>query len=380
MNARRLRICAGGLHPARRASRVIAFALPPLLAAILSAQSGRNVLVIVNEASPVSRRIGEYYTQKRSIPLANVCGIRTTTDEEIAWETYVNEIEKPVARCLKTTRFEAPILILVTTLGVPLKIRGGGSQMLAEYAAVDSELTLLYEKLRSRPFTRAGAIRNPFYGKKGKRFKHPDFPMYLVTRLAAYDFEDVKNMIDRSLAAKNVGTVVLDARSDSERPGDSWLRDAAVFLPAGRALFDESSVAVTRQSNVIGYGSWGSNDPQRKRDPAFRYLPGAIVNEYVSTNGRTFRRPPDTWQLGTWKDGATWFAGAPQSLSADYIRQGATGASGHVYEPFLEFCPRPELLFPAYLSGRTLAESFYLAMPGLSWQNIILGDPLCRLQ
>jgi uncharacterized protein (TIGR03790 family) len=252
--------------------------------------------------------------------------------------------------------------------------------MSAEYASVDSELTLLYSKLRGAPFARAGVVRNPFYGQKGKQFRHPDFPMYLVTRLAAYDFEDVKNMIDRSLAAKNVGTVVLDARSDSERPGDSWLRDAAVFLPAGRALFDESAAAITGQAKVIGYGSWGSNDPQRKRDPAFRYLPGAIVNEYVSTNGRTFRRPPEKWELGTWKDGATWFAGAPQSLSADYIRHGATGASGHVYEPFLEFCPRPELLFPAYLSGRTLAESFYLAMPGLSWQNIILGDPLCRLE
>src|SRR5204863_243570 len=38
---------------------------------------------------------------------------------------------------------------------------------------------------------------------------------------------------------------------------------------------------------------------------------------------------------------------------------------------------RPQILFPAYLSGFNLAESFYLAMPFLSWQDIVVGDPLC---
>jgi hypothetical protein len=41
--------------------------------------------------------------------------------------------------------------------------------------------------------------------------------------------------------------------------------------------------------------------------------------------------------------------------------------------------PHPEILLPAYYSGRNLAESFYLAIPFLSWQNIVVGDPLCTL-
>jgi uncharacterized protein (TIGR03790 family) len=68
-----------------------------------------------------------------------------------------------------------------------------------------------------------------------------------------------------------------------------------------------------------------------------------------------------------------------QSLAADYLQEGATGASGHVYEPYLQATPRPNYLFPAYYAGRTLAESFYLSIPWLSWQNIVLGDPLCAL-
>ena len=31
------------------------------------------------------------------------------------------------------------------------------------------------------------------------------------------------------------------------------------------------------------------------------------------------------------------------------------------------------------VTGRNLAESYYLAILGLSWQNIVVGDPLCSL-
>jgi tetratricopeptide (TPR) repeat protein len=61
----------------------------------------------------------------------------------------------------------------------------------------------------------------------------------------------------------------------------------------------------------------------------------------------------------------------------DLIREGVTGVSGHVAEPYLQNTVRPDILFPAYLSGLNLAEAFYMAMPGLSWENIVIGDPLC---
>jgi uncharacterized protein (TIGR03790 family) len=66
-------------------------------------------------------------------------------------------------------------------------------------------------------------------------------------------------------------------------------------------------------------------------------------------------------------------------LTADLIADGVTGVSGHVYEPYLQFTPRPQYLLPAYYAGRNLAESFYLAMPALSWMNIVVGDPLCSI-
>ena len=56
---------------------------------------------------------------------------------------------------------------------------------------------------------------------------------------------------------------------------------------------------------------------------------------------------------------------------------GATGAAGHVAEPYLGNTIRPDVLFPAYVKGRTLGEAFYLAMPSVGWQTVVLGDPLC---
>ena len=48
------------------------------------------------------------------------------------------------------------------------------------------------------------------------------------------------------------------------------------------------------EKQVIAYASWGSNDPNRKqRHLGFEWLPGAIATEYVSTNGRTFAKPPE---------------------------------------------------------------------------------------
>jgi uncharacterized protein (TIGR03790 family) len=352
-----------------------------ILAGVLHAQTGENVLLIVNKSDAVSRQIGEYYRPRRSIPLSNVCQISATTDEEINWNTYLEQIERPVADCLTKGGLTEKVLYIVTTLGVPLKVDGSGSGVGAEHASVDSELTLLYSKLKGKAYPRAGTLPNPLYTHRDAHFAHPIFPIYLVTRLAAYDFNDVKAMIDRSLAARNRGKFVIDLQSEKNDQGNNWLRNAAMLLPAARVFEDETTKPVYNQKEVIGYASWGSNDVARQeRWLHFQWLPGAIAAEFVSTNARTFKRPPDTWKPTRWEDKEHYFGGSPQGLVADLIHEGATGASGNTYEPYLAACVRPDYLLPAYYLGRNLAESYYVAMPFLSWQGVVVGDPLCALK
>ena len=349
------------------------------VAALLSGQTPDNVLVVVNQSSPLSRSIGEYYLEHRHVPLGNLCRLNVKPEEDIERADYLKRIAAPIVGCLRARHLEDKILYIVTTSGVPLRIQGSTGPG-AEIAAVDSELTLLYSDMRGRPHALAGSIPNPFFGKRDAVFRHPDFPIYLVTRLTGYDFADVKGIIDRALAAKNRGKFVIDMKSNDDAPGNDWLRDAALALPKDRVVFDDSTKVLYNQREVIGYAAWGSNDPNRKqRRLGFEWLPGAIVTEFVSTDARTFARPPDSWNLGNWGDKTTWFAGAPQTMTADYLHEGATGASGHVSEPFLQFTPRPNLLLPAYYRGRNLAESYYLSIPALSWMNIVVGDPLCAI-
>jgi uncharacterized protein (TIGR03790 family) len=359
--------------------------LVPLLTGLVFAQAAADattadrVLVVVNASSALSRSIGEYYSVKRGIPKQNVCTIKTTSNETITRAVYDAEIAATVMTCLKARGLVESILYIVTTGGVPLRVSGSAS-MTGDAASVDSEITLLYSVIKGERPSTTGALKNPFYKRREVPFAHPLFPMYLVTRIAGYDLQDAKAIVDRALAAKNTGKVVLDLRATGSPDGDDWLRSAAIFLPSDRVLLEETKAPLYGAVDVIGYASWGSNDPEhKKRKPGFTWLPGAIVTEFVSTNGRTFQRPPDTWNIATWKERHLFFAGAPQTLTADYISEGASGASGHVYEPYLGFTPRPEILLPAYISGRNLAESYWLSIPALSWQNIVIGDPLCSL-
>lgn len=347
----------------------------------MPAQTPAEVLVVVNRRSAASREIGEYYIHKRGIPLANLCGIDTAPEETIERPVYDKEIEAPVAEFLKKQGLEEKILYIVLTGGVPLRVYGPGEEMRTETSSVDSELTLLYARLHGSVIPLAGPARNPFFQQRNTPFRHPLFPMYLVTRLDGYNMADMKALVDRALEARNTGKFVIDLRQFDGTEGNQWLRTAALLLPPDRVVLDESAAVLSGIQDVIGYASWGSNDPDRKhRFLHFHWLPGAIATEFVSTNARTFRQPPANWEIGPWKDKQAWFKGAPQTLTADYIHEGATGASGQVDEPYLAFCPRPEFVLPAYYSGRTLAESFYLGIPGLSWMNVVIGDPLTRLK
>lgn len=346
---------------------------------VIHAQTGQQVLLVINQRSPASRAVGEYYRPRRSVPSTNVCLIDTLTEEEIPWDVYRQQIELPVARCLEHARLQEKIFYIVLTMGVPLKVTGAGGGMATEHASVDSELTLLYAKMHGTAVNRPGGLSNPFFQKRDEPFRHPRFPIYLVARLAAFDVPEAKLMIDRSLAARNRGKFVIDLSAPSGE-GNDWLQTAAVLLPASRVTIDQSPRVLYDQHDVIGYAAWGSNDTSRlRRKLGFAWLPGAVAMEFVSTNARTLERPPTDWTFQGWQEKQHMFGGTSQSLAADYVDQGATAATGNTYEPYLIGCARPDYLLPAYFGGRNLAESYYLSIPWLSWQGVLLGDPLCSL-
>jgi len=351
-----------------------------------SAQSGANVLLVVNDAAPASAKIAAHYMQRRNVPSDQLVHIRTTTNDEISRAEFERQIQTPIAAWLNANRGQDRILYLVLTKGVPLRVAGTRGRA-GTIASVDSELTLLYRRLTGQSVNAMGATPNPYFlgtgnPKDATRFSHATQDIYLVTRLDGFTVEDVIALIDRGLAPASTGRVLLDQRSALADQGNEWLANAAKRLAdqgfGDRVTLENSTHTAENEKNVLGYYSWGSNDPNLlQRAPKVEFAAGAIAGTYVSTDARTFLEPPASWRPGRWDVRSTYYVGSPQSLTGDLIRAGVTGVAGQVAEPYIDSAVRPDILFPMYLAGFNLAESFYLAMPALSWQTIVVGDPLC---
>jgi len=370
--------------------RLAILGLACLVPAAARAQTPDNLLLVINDASPASTQIGEYYARKRAVRpdhivhlTINATGPAAETIERL---DYNRAIEAPIAVALTKRHLQDQVLFLVLTKGVPLRILGTGG-LQGTTASVDSELTLLYRKLLGLDIPVGGRVENPYFlGDKpiadAKPFTRTLSDLYLVTRLDGFTVDDVVKLIDRGAAPTTAGSIVLDEKATLiDRGGDFWLDQTADRLRkagAGDRVILEGTRALAKASGpVIGYYSWGSNDPSNQlRRFGLAFAPGAIGGMFVSTDGRTFQEPPATWAPSPPTGGPQWM-GSSQSLAGDLIRDGITGVSAHVSEPFLDGTVRPQILFPAYLAGFNLAESFYLAMPFLSWQTVVIGDPLC---
>lgn len=351
-------------------------------------QSAENIAVVINEASAASQRIAEHYIKRRTILPGNVIRIRTVETETIERRMYEATIQQPIAAAIARGNLHDRILYIVLTKGMPLRISGTAG-LEGTVSSVDSELTLLYRRMTGNPSPTRGKVNNPYFlGQRplaeARPFTHRDFDIYLVTRLDAFTVDEAIALIDRAQSPQKDGRFVLDQKNALlSRTGEDWLEEAAKRLrdrvASENVVLETSSQGARGISPALGYYSWGSNDPfNRVRKTEMGFVPGSIAATFVSTDARTFQEPPADWiPQGERSDRKTWFAGSPQSLSGDLIREGATGVAGHVAEPYLQSTIRPEVLFPAYVAGFNLAESFYLAMPHLSWQTIVIGDPLC---
>ena len=148
----------------------------------------------------------------------------------------------------------------------------------------------------------------------------------------------------------------------------SWNADmvkASRMLKARKIAYelDFNDSFVGDRVHLLGYFSWGSNDPTyTERDyQSLRFAPGSICDTAVSTSGRTFL--PTT---------------GGQSLITDLIAHGVTGIKGYTDEPLLQAIASPSVLLDRYSSGFTMAESFYAASRFVGWTDVVIGDPLGR--
>jgi uncharacterized protein (TIGR03790 family) len=99
----------------------------------------------------------------------------------------------------------------------------------------------------------------------------------------------------------------------------------------------------------------------KKYIDAFDFVPGAVGYHIASFEAMDLRNAEST----------NW---CPAMLA-----HGITATLGPVDEPYLMSFPEPDKFFAELLDGKCLVEAFYRTNPYNSWQLILIGDPLYKL-
>lgn len=328
-------------------------------------EQSRRVLVVCNTGSEESIELTEYYATKRNIPRENIVQVRVTIAETIGKNSYRWDFEKIIRDHIRNSKNEIDFIVI--TKGIPIRVENTmGHSVDSLLAAMNFEGDPVKPGPELPPLEEIERMKNPFYNSD-ERFSAKKFGMFLVTRLDGYDLKQAKRMIDLGLMAKPLkGPFYFDlsfreGEASKELENDLAETGRALNLAGKLAWVEKTKEFKTPPEPVMGYVSWGSNDPayNEARYRRIKFLPGALAETFVSTSARSFLPQIEG-----------------QSEIGDLIQQGVTGIKGYTSEPWTFALARPSILFDRYTRGWTLAESFYAASPVVRWKDIVVGDPL----
>lgn len=380
-----------------------------------------EILVVVNDRMPESVSIGKYYLAKREIPNSHLLKLSTSTKEVINRTTYESEIKNVIAKKIielnnnAATSQKPRIAAIVTIYGVPLKVvpNKPSSKISKEVegirskigelnknkdtkttdsarikkslkrkieillktntrAAVDSELALV--TVENNPLE--GWVPNPFYlGNQGRKLDFSKNDVLLVSRLDGPSPDIVRRIVDDTLSAEKSGLngkAYFDARGlvnkneDPNKLGNGYKYYDYSIRRASQKVKDKGLEVVLDQNaklfqvgdcpNAALYCGWYS---LANYVDSFEWVEGAIGYHIASSECASLR----TMIRQFW---------CPRMLE-----KGAAATIGPVFEPYVQAFPVPELFFGLLVDGyMSLGEAYLVSLPVLSWQMVLVGDPL----
>ena len=155
------------------------------------------------------------------------------------------------------------------------------------------------------------------------------------------------------------GTVLSTNQSEGKNFAPSWESRSLRFRPDSNV----SAFRIRVPLDLVATSTDGSIylDTMNLRPirPHNSWMDGSIAETAVSTSGRSFN----------------WDTSYGQSLIADLLEDGVSGAKGYVYEPYLTAVGTPSTLMMMYAKGFNLAESHAAANLQAGWMGVTVGDP-----
>lgn len=377
----------------RRLSQAGALFLAVLWLQAAPADPAARVIVLANSDDPESLRLAGHYMAARKVPPENLVALKMSTAETITWREFIATIWEPLAGRLIRERWldaiamdltdavgrrkYAPnghrIAALVVCRGVPLKIAHEPDfasearpftqrvELRTNAGSVDSELSLL----PAPSYNINAFVPNPLFhnSEPAEMERH----IVRVSRLDGPTIADAMGLVDRALQAERTGLLgrAYVDYSALYQTGNEWLQTTARQLrELGFDLSEDresaTMPAAARSDAPVLYFGWYTGEMDGPfRLPGFRFPAGAIALHIHSFSAWTLRSPSSGWV-------------------GPLVARGVTATMGNVFEPYLEFTHRPDLLLRALARGWTLGEAAYFAQPTVSWQTVVIGDPLYR--
>ncbi|WP_419174930.1 TIGR03790 family protein [Desulfosediminicola sp.] len=367
------------------------------------AVSAGELLVVFNERMAGSEEIAEYYIKMRNIPRYNLLAVSLGVGESMKRGEYEQKLRKPVIEKIASLKGRSDIYGIVLIYGVPLKVQQPAidekskalvkelrelqktaskehKKQLRERvkrltgadkrASVDSELMLA--KVES--YKLSSWIKNPYYvGFNSKELQYTTDDVLLVARLDGPDKRTVLRIIDDVLAVEQTGL-------------------------EGRAYFDARWASLPKQKNRKAYGRWDNSLHEAAKIVEKRMPVTLDTNEELFAPGTA----PDAalycgwYSLSNYVDSFTWSRGAVGYHMASgecttlrrternvwclqMLTRGVAATLGPVAEPYIQAFPLPELFFKILTEGyMNLGETYLVSLPFISWQMVLVGDPLYK--
>jgi uncharacterized protein (TIGR03790 family) len=366
----------------------------PALAEEQDSELAKRVIVLANADVHESMSLARHYAKQRAIPAENVIALPMSQAETIGWREFIDTVYQPLQDELvrrgwiqgtgsslkdkigrkRYAMVGHRISYLVTCRGVPLRVDHDpelysevkpltdNQAFRTNHGAIDAELSML--AWSGYPIN--ACISNPLFQKEQPTLVQLN-KVVKVSRLDGPDWGAVEGLVDRALEAETrglIGRAYVDLGGPHPE-GDQWFEqvvkqlealdfdmsiDRAPTTMAAEARFDAPAL-------YFGWYSWGVDGPFTR--PGFRFPPGAVALHLHSFSADTLRSPDARW-------------------CGPLIARGVTATFGNVYEPYLTFTHHPHLLLKALARGETLGDATYYALRALSWQCVVIGDPLYR--
>jgi len=339
------------------------------------ALNAEEILVVANSNVAESIEIARYYMNKRAIPASHLLSVALTVNETMSRNEYDEVLKKEVLEALEKRSSLPRIAAIVLIYGIPLKVEPPElsweeNKLLKgdEKAAVDSELALV----KKRQYDLPGWIKNPYFlGFQGLPAEIRKDDVVLVCRLDGYDAATVYRIIDDSLQVEKEGLqgkAYFDARwprpTGEDPPGGYERYDLSLHRAADAVGMKMETIIDQREElfaekccpEVASYCGWYSLG---RYIDSFAWRKGSIGYHLASAECSTLRDRGST----------VW--------CSKILEKGAAATIGPVFEPYIQGFPLPELFFSLLIEGNmSLGESYLLSLPYLSWQMVLIGDPL----